>query len=461
MARLRTRWTTLGLHSLLLGGLLVLLVPLSGCQPPQPQTYTIASAMTDIDDPTAWEAVELAVKQNTNLPNGDSVAFIHSDDQGIPATGVKNINTLLQNSSVMAAVGPYRSSIAFAEVPTLQAAPINSFALISPATTHPCLTVDVGLPCPYTDLHPKNTLNYFFRIPAHDRIQGQMLARLAYNRGYRRAYVIGFLPPGPPPNMAYGTDLADAFQKAFATMPNTSVVGSKIIGPADLTDHARYFALVQGILGTNPRPDVVFYGGSVGDSMYPDGAALAQGLWGVECAYVCPPNHLALPVEVGDAIASNPNWLTQAGPASGNTFGVAPVLDAGSLSSVTRDYFTYAYCASGPPGYCTPYGRFLRDFHAIYQTYPTPYAAMAYGAAMVEITAIKKLIAAGAPVTRKNVRDQAASMQYGGITGRISFDANGDNMGPWPFTVWDASTDSIGVPNNSGIAWQAGIQFYS
>jgi branched-chain amino acid transport system substrate-binding protein len=51
---------------------------------------------------------------------------------------------------------------------------------------------------------------------------------------------------------------------------------------------------------------------------------------------------------------------------------------------------------------------------------------MAYDAAMVLITAIKQLIRADQPVTREALIDQVQHIQYAGVTGPISFDANGD-----------------------------------
>lgn len=69
---------------------------------------------------------------------------------------------------------------------------------------------------------------------------------------------------------------------------------------------------------------------------------------------------------------------------------------------------------------------------------------MAYDATMIEITAIKSLISAGKSVTREAVRDAVAHIQYTGVTGSISFDANGDNSGNKVFSIYwiDASTSN-------------------
>ena len=47
---------------------------------------------------------------------------------------------------------------------------------------------------------------------------------------------------------------------------------------------------------------------------------------------------------------------------------------------------------------------------------------MSYDSAMIIITAVKNLIKDGKAVTRANVRDQVAGINYSGVTGNISFE---------------------------------------
>src|SRR5262249_12617411 len=145
-----------------------------------------------------WQAVELAVTQNAHLPGNNILNFEHLNDlvlnsQPTPtpqpqdtSKAISNLNMLLNDPSVMAVVGPNRSYIAHAEIPTLQTA-ANPFALISPSTTKPCLTrssvngftVPPGLvpPCDFPTLHPfGETRNFFFRVVANDYIEGRALA---------------------------------------------------------------------------------------------------------------------------------------------------------------------------------------------------------------------------------------------------------------------------------------------
>jgi ABC-type branched-subunit amino acid transport system substrate-binding protein len=74
---------------------------------------------------------------------------------------------------------------------------------------------------------------------------------------------------------------------------------------------------------------------------------------------------------------------------------------------------------------------------------------MSYDSAMIIITAVKNLIAAGKDVTRANVRDQVAGINYAGVTGQISFDANGDNSGPKVFAVYTVDSTNKWVYQNT------------
>ena len=60
---------------------------------------------------------------------------------------------------------------------------------------------------------------------------------------------------------------------------------------------------------------------------------------------------------------------------------------------------------------------------------------------MIEITAIKNLIKAGKDVTRAAVRDEIAGISYDGVTGAISFEANGDNAGQKVFSIYSVGAD--------------------
>jgi hypothetical protein len=127
-------------------------------------------------------------------------------------------------------------------------------------------------------------------------------------------------------------------------------------------------------------------------------------------------------------------WLTSAGTAAGNMFGL----------SYGRDV---------PSGWTDPLGKaFVNDFCAAHNNRPpTVYEAMGYDAAMTAITVVMRLIQTNSAVTRDAVVNglyyaNYAAVSEGAYGGMINFsrgavnpptaDADiGDNLGPWPFDV--------------------------
>ena len=67
---------------------------------------------------------------------------------------------------------------------------------------------------------------------------------------------------------------------------------------------------------------------------------------------------------------------------------------------------------------------------------PEAQAALAYDAAMVEIHAIKGLVAAGKTPTRATVLAAVAATKETGVTGAIAFNKLGDPATPPPFAVY-------------------------
>jgi len=154
--------------------------------------------------------------------------------------------------------------------------------------------------------------------------------------------------------------------------------------------------------------DIVFYGGVTSGG----GGALKKAL--VAAGY----NN---PMVGGDGIADDSSFLKTAGDAAVNTYGTVAAPDTSALTSAAATKFVSDYKAftAGKPN---------NDLQ--------PYAAMSFDAANIEINAIKAVINAGKDVTRANVIAEVAKTQYSGVTGSISFDANGDNAGPKVFSVY-------------------------
>jgi branched-chain amino acid transport system substrate-binding protein len=354
--------------------------------------------------------VELAVSQ-ANLPNGYKLTFRAMNDVSTtlgkhdPTTGQANITKLVSDPKVIAAVGPFNSNVAGTEIPVVNR---SGLVLISPSNTNPGLTVkDFAAPngFDYNLLHPAGKKDYYFRIPGNDVAQGKLLADLipqlpsAGGPTVSKVYVVD-------DNEAYGKGLADQFQQE-ATAKGLTIVGSR--ASIDQTKTATFPTLASTIVAA--APDLIFYGGVTSNG----GPALKQA---VDGAFV---KAHKTPViwEGGDGIADDSEWITQAGASAINTFGSVAAPDVSTLG-------TSSSAAS----------KFITDYKTKFNADPIPYSAMAYDAAMIEITAIKNVISAGKTVTREAVRDEVAKLHYNGVTGSIFFDENGDNAGARVFSIW-------------------------
>jgi branched-chain amino acid transport system substrate-binding protein len=352
--------------------------------------------------PTQYGA-DLAVQQNKDLGSGYTLTIVHKNDEGTsgpdPSIGAANVQQLIADSSVMAIVGPFNSGVAKQEIPIVNQ---NTIVAISPANTNPGLTKqefaqENGIN--FDLLHPAGKPESYFRLPGTDDIQGKVDADIALAApiSATSAYVID-------DNTTYGKGLAKVFTTEF-TSHGGSIVGSTSITPDQVSNLPQ---LATTIVGKSPT--VVFYGGVTSGG----GGALKKDL--VEKG-----GNMAM--VGGDGIADDPAWLTTAGAAAVNTYGTVAAPDITGLTSATAQSFITAYKAAFP-------GKDL-----------LPYSASSYDAAMIEITAMKNLIKAGKTVTRAAVRDEIAGISYDGVTGHISFDANGDNSGQKVFSVY-------GVGNN-------------
>ena len=143
----------------------------------------------------ALNGVRFYIQQHPTL-DGFAIDLVAKDDSigGSPEAplGAANIQAMASDPLVMAVIGPFDSSVARAEIPVANQA---SLALVSPATSSPCLTKpdyvpaalrpshmavsckDAGLPAP-ADLRPSGVNNYF-RLAATDDLQGPAAADYA------------------------------------------------------------------------------------------------------------------------------------------------------------------------------------------------------------------------------------------------------------------------------------------
>jgi branched-chain amino acid transport system substrate-binding protein len=346
----------------------------------------------------AQYGADLAVSQ-ANLPNGYKLSIVHENYEG--ASGVDttiaatDAHTLVGNASVLAIVGPFNSGAAKASMPITNSAGLT---MVSPTNTNVGLTLQQYASANgivWDQLHPPGKPDAYFRICGNDVNQGAVDAGIALAAPINAKSV--FVTDD---NTTYGVGIANYFTSTFTSHGGKTVGSRTSITAAQVSNLS---ALASTIAGLNP--DVVYFGGVTSGG----GGALKKAL--VTAGY-------NKPMVGGDGIADDPAFITTAGSAAANTYGSVAAPDTSTLTTSADAAFKSAYTAfvAGKPN---------NDL--------LPYSVMAYDVANLEIQAITSVINSGKTPDRANVRDAVAATNYQGLTGHITFDANGDNSGG---TVW-------------------------
>jgi branched-chain amino acid transport system substrate-binding protein len=329
--------------------------------------------------------VILAVEESnkTTIPGGFSYAVDDLDDavQGKhdPAQGVLNTKTFVSDSAVLAMVGPFNSNVAKAEIPVTNDAEL---AQISPSNTNNGLTQgDDGKKLRTS--HPE--LNSYFRVCTTDDRQGAAGAAFAKKLGYKAAFIVD-------DNETYGKGLADVFEAQFKKG------GGTVLGHEHLNSGQTDFkALLTKAL--NLHPDVVFYGGTT-----VSGGGLLRKQMGDSALKT-------IPYIGGDGI-SDATFLTTAGTMANGSYYTVAAPETSKLASATA---------------------FVANYKKRFKTDVGPYSANAYTAAMIEIAAINKSIAAAGnkmPARVDVTKAVAATKGFVSPIGTVGFDANGDTTAP-------------------------------
>lgn len=388
----------------------LLVVWLSGCSIGQnpDKTLTIATVFPQTGANAAvgrsmQDAVDLAGQQNATLPKGYKLTVAHVDE----AAGSLNsdMTRLIGNHHVMGIVGPMGSDSA---ISFLQMVDQNGIATISPTTTLTGLTqasaaATEGLT--FTDLHPQGSPVAFFRLASTDDAIGKEAADVAVGPtqsnglGAQSVFIVD-------DGSASGKAVAAAFAHELKAKQG-GVAGQKslVTGPQDNTQ-----SIVTAIIDADPG--IVFFAGDTAA-----GAELRATLSLTGASQ--------LVMLATGPLANNPNWGAAVGitPAAANTTAILPHADLSTLS--------------GAKG-------FLSAFQAAYPNETAlPQSALAYDAAMDEITAISAVLKTGKQVTRAAVLGLVASTKYPGITGSIAFAADGDNTSPLGFSLYNCDAKGV------------------
>jgi branched-chain amino acid transport system substrate-binding protein len=353
----------------------------------------------------ALNGVRFYVQQHPSL-DGFAVNLVVKDDSlnGTPEAplGAANVQALAADSQVMAVIGPFDSGVARAEIPVANMA---SLAMVSPATSSPCLTKpdyvpagltashvavsckDAGLPSP-ADLRPSGFNNYF-RLATTDDLQGPAAADYAA----RTLHLVRMATISD--HEAYGQALAASFATRFRAL------GGSIVGRLDLDPSTTVDA--TGFLGRMKADGVqaIYFGGVTANK----GCVIRAEMTGV-----FDPGE-ATPFLGGDGIADDPACTLDAAANAAGIYATVPIVDTSSVGSA--EPVTTAFKAAFPDP---------RDFGA--------YTVIAYDAAAVVYDALDRAIkaAGGQAPPRGNVISQlSVTHDFDGAIGVFGFDANGDS----------------------------------
>jgi branched-chain amino acid transport system substrate-binding protein len=287
-----------------------------------------------------------------------------------PALAATNARKLLQDPTVIAAVGPLNSGSAKAVSPIYSQ---GGMATISGSATNPDLTDPK-----FAQLYHPASPPIFFRTVTTDAYQGPNLAN--YFSETLKIQKIVVLDDGG----AYGVGMANAFAAQAAKKGMTVLIRDRL-DPLN----ADYTAVLTRAKSLDTQ--ALYYGGDPG-----------AGAKVVKQSYDILPNI----VKGGGDGVHTPDMLTGGGmPAIGGwyaTSAAAHVLDQNDVQPWAKAYV--ARMGKQPADYTVTY----------------------YDAAQVIFDAIARVAKSGKPINRANVRDAIATTNIKTLQGDISFDANGD-----------------------------------
>ena len=316
-----------------------------------------------------------AANQGNTVP-GYKFELLVTDDgtatagQYDPAQAATNARKMVADKEVVAAIGPQMSGAGKAMTPILSQ---GGLATITPSSTNPDIT------------NPKFAEQYrpagkpiYFRTVTTDAYQGPNMANFfAEKLKVKSVYVLD-------DSGAFGVGVADSFQK------QAEAKGIKVAGRDRLDPKAAdYTAILTKIKSLSP--EAIYYGG-----VTQAGVKLAKQ------AYDIIPN----------LIKGGPDGMTSSDLLSGAGF---PAVE-GWYTSIAAPHLVED----------TKAAQFIQAFKARFNDSPDDYTITAYDASLVILDAVKRVAAAGKPVTRDAVRDAIQTAKVPTIQGVVSFDENGD-----------------------------------
>jgi len=352
----------------------------------------------------ALNGIRFFARQHPAL-DGFQITLTPTDDAGggtpSPQLGAANLQRFINDPALLAVIGPLDAAVARAQIPLANQA---GLAMLSPATTSPCLTRNVYLPTllvptrvaisckdaglPSADELRPSRVNNFFRLATTDELQGPAAAEYAFKTlRVLRAAVIS-------DHESYGQALADAFTARFEKL------GGSVVGHLDLASQAGGDVLTFLKRMKSDRAGAIYFGGAAASQ----GCAIRAQMLGV-----FDPGE-ATPFLSGDGIAQDPACVDQAGANATGIYATVPAVDAATRATATQTIAAFKAAFTG------------RDDYG-------PLTVVGYDAAAVLFAAIDRAIrAAGGqfPVRGNVVSQLSATSGFAGVTGTIGFDSAGD-----------------------------------
>ncbi|HEV2141799.1 MAG TPA: branched-chain amino acid ABC transporter substrate-binding protein [Candidatus Dormibacteraeota bacterium] len=317
-----------------------------------------------------------------------------------PNRGVINVRGFLADKNLVGMLGPFDAAVARLEIPI---ANVAGLAMISPATSNPCLTRDVFTPpllnparttvsckdaglLSASELRPTHT-NNFFRLTTTDELQGAAAADYVFKK--LKLLRVGVLSD----HEAYGQGLAYAFSARLTNL------GGTVLGHLDLDpkkpDVSGFLKRMKGA-----GAQAIYYGGGTGAG----GCAIRA-----QMGTVFPPGD-ATPFLGGDGIADDPACVSAAGDNGAGIFATVPIVDGGSRPDATAT---------------------IRNFKAVFGTTADygPYTLVAYDATAVLYSSLDRAIrygSGGLPERSAVTAEVGRTAGLTGVTGTLGFDPAGD-----------------------------------
>ncbi len=287
-----------------------------------------------------------------------------------PALAATNARKLLQDASVIAAVGPLNSGSAKAASPIYSQ---GGMATISGSATNPDLTDPK-----FAQLYHPASPPIFFRTVTTDAYQGPNLANYFAEKLNIKKVVV--LDDGG----AYGVGMADAFA-AQAKKKGMDVVIRDRLDPLN----ADYNAVLTRAksLGTQ----ALYYGGD--------------------------------PLAGAKVVKQSYDLMPDIVKGGGDGVHTPDMLSGGGMPAIQGWYATSAAAHVLDDAKTRPW---VERFVAKTGKQPADYSITYYDATQVIFDAIARVAKSGKPVNRANVRDAIATASIDTLQGHISFDANGD-----------------------------------